>query len=178
MPKASKQPSLKPQDVVLVLKLAVRKDQRFTYSTLGAELSISASETHSGLGRLYQSRLLSSPEGHGSAVIRSALLEFVIHGVKYCFPASTGPMTRGTPTSYAGPALRSEMSVADDAIPVWPHETGASRGVALYPLYPSVPKAAERDPDLYVVLTLVDAIRSGAARERELAASLLTRALA
>jgi hypothetical protein len=176
--KASKQPVLKPQDMVLVLKLGVRRDQRFTYPTLAAELSMSASEAHAGLGRLYQSRLLTSPEGRGSAVVRSALLEFLIHGVKYCFPAATGPMTRGTPTSYAGPALRAELSVDDEAIPVWPHEAGTTRGVSLYPLYPSVPKAAERDPDLYVVLTLVDAIRSGAARERELAASLLIKALA
>jgi len=138
---------------------------------------MSASEAHAGLGRLYQSRLLTSPEGHGSAVVRSALLEFIIHGVKYSFPGATGPMSRGMPTSYAGPALSSEMST-DDAIPVWPHETGTSRGMSLYPLYPSVPKAAERDPELYAVLTLVDAIRSGAARERELAASLLTKALA
>ncbi|MEG7523780.1 MAG: hypothetical protein M3H12_11860 [Chromatiales bacterium] len=37
------------------------------------------------------------------------------------------------------------------------------------PLYKSAPGAAKRDPALYELLVLVDAIRGGRARERELA---------
>lgn len=51
------------------------------------------------------------------------------------------------------------------------------RGYALSPLYRSVPKAVERDPRLYELLALVDAVRDGRARERELAVKELSRRL-
>ena len=53
--------------------------------------------------------------------------------------------------------------------PVWPHPNGTSRGEGLVPLYRSVPDAALRDPTLYEWLALIDAVRSGRARERQLA---------
>jgi hypothetical protein len=47
------------------------------------------------------------------------------------------------------------------------------RGQSLVPLYPAAPRLAGRVPDLYDLLTLVDAIRVGRARERSRAAALL-----
>jgi hypothetical protein len=41
--------------------------------------------------------------------------------------------------------------------------------VEFSPLYKNVPEAARRDPKLYELLALVDAIRDGRAREREIA---------
>jgi hypothetical protein len=46
------------------------------------------------------------------------------------------------------------------------------------PLYRSVPGAALRDPAFYEWLALVDAVRSGRARERRMAADELGRRLA
>ena len=46
---------------------------------------------------------------------------------------------------------------------------GAIRGYALAPLYPTVPQAAAKDVRLYESLALLDAIRDGRARERNLA---------
>jgi hypothetical protein len=43
------------------------------------------------------------------------------------------------------------------------------QGAAVQPLYPSVPGAAQRDPELYHLLALVDALRMGRARERAMA---------
>ncbi len=51
------------------------------------------------------------------------------------------------------------------------------RGYEYSPLYRSVPKAVSRDNALYELLALVDAIRDGRARERELAVKLLTERL-
>jgi len=45
--------------------------------------------------------------------------------------------------------------------------------MGLYPLYPSVPKAIDKDLKLYQLLALFDALRGGAARERQLASRLL-----
>lgn len=56
-----------------------------------------------------------------------------------------------------------------EAPPVWPYKKGTVRGDAFYPLYPTVPEAALRNPVLYELLVLVDAIRGGSLRERALA---------
>ena len=60
---------------------------------------------------------------------------------------------------------------------MWPHPKGNTRGVALYPLYPSVPGAAAKNGALYELLALFDALRAGAARERKMASDLLSERL-
>jgi hypothetical protein len=65
--------------------------------------------------------------------------------------------------------LKSEIAASKDLPPVWPWRDGDTRGVGLEPLYKSVPHAALRDCALYQLLALVDAIRDGRARERNLA---------
>jgi len=52
---------------------------------------------------------------------------------------------------------------------VWPDPDGEARGSSFTPLYKSVPGAARADPALYELLVLVDAIRGGRARERDIA---------
>jgi hypothetical protein len=47
------------------------------------------------------------------------------------------------------------------------------RGHSILPLYPSVVLAVEQDPQLYEQLALLDAIRVGRAREKNLALELL-----
>jgi hypothetical protein len=108
---------------------------------------------------------------------RTNLLEFLLHGVRYAFPPELGGATRGIPTGYAAPVLRDHFAAIDTLPPVWPHPTGTVRGRAFEPLYPSVPVAAAVDPALYAALALVDAIRGGSARDRELATRLLTELL-
>jgi hypothetical protein len=78
------------------------------------------------------------------------------------------------PTSYAGPPLSSNLIKSDEPPPVWPDPEGNVRGYEFSPLYRSVPKAAQRDNELYELLTLVDAIRDGRARERDLAVKEIT----
>ena len=51
---------------------------------------------------------------------------------------------------------------------------GSMRGYGFSPLYRSVPKAVAHDNALYELLALVDAIRDGRAREREMAVKELT----
>ena len=52
---------------------------------------------------------------------------------------------------------------------VWPTGKGKSRGQSIVPLYPSVVEAVLKDEKLYELLALVDAIRVGRAREKEIA---------
>jgi hypothetical protein len=99
----------------------------------------------------------------------SAIEEFLIHGLKYAFPAEHGGSTRGLPTSYAAAPLNRLVPTGNEPIPVWPDAEGKRRGIALTPLYKTVVIAARRDPLLYSKLALVDALRDGRTRERKLA---------
>ena len=108
----------------------------------------------------------------------AALLEFLVHGVKYAFPPKRGALTRGMPTGYAAPPLNKVIVGSSEPPPVWPFAEGTVRGEEFEPLYPSVPQAAARDSRLYELLALVDAVRDGRARERNLAAKELEARLA
>lgn len=171
-----KQPVLKPQDLLVTLKIAVNEDRHLTFAELGQELSMSASEVHSASKRAEMSRLLIKESGELRAV-RAALQEFILFGVKYSFPALMGPVTRGMATSTSAAPLKGLFAQSDLYISVWPDSVGEDRGMSLQPLYPSIPSAARADSRLYEVLVLVDALRTGAAREREIATPELIKRL-
>lgn len=165
--------NLKPQDILVLLKLTQTRWVGAPYGRLAEELGMSPSEVHAAVQRAVSAGLVNV---HLRSVIRDAAAEFLVHGVKYVFPAKRGELTRGLPTGVGAPPLVSLFSPSREPVPVWPDPEGDVRGYALEPLYKSVPKAAKRDPDLYALLALVDAIRSGRARERALAEKeLLTR---
>jgi hypothetical protein len=104
---------------------------------------------------------------------RRSLYRFLIHGVRYAFPAERGALTRGMATSYGAPPLNRLLVAKTEPPPVWPLPQGKVRGYEFQPLYRSAPVAASRDQKLYELLTLVDALRDGRARERSLAAQEL-----
>lgn len=159
--------SLKPQDILVVLKLTARPDAAWSYPKLAVDLSMSASEVHSSVRRATRSGLLQDNDRHTPN--RKALLEFLVHGIKYVFPAERGGLTRGMPTAHAASPLREHFAANGEPPPVWADPEGKVRGEEFEPLYRSVPKAARNDERLYELLALVDAIRGGRARERELA---------
>ena len=164
---------LKPQDVVVLLKLVAIGSEPWTFQRLAVELSISQSEVHAGVRRAVAARLMSDATTASGRPVREALIEFLVHGVKYAFPPERGALARGVPTAYAAPPLDKLIVGSSDPPPVWPYAEGSVRGLAFAPLYPSVPAAALKDARLYELLALVDAIRDGRARERNLAAKEL-----
>ena len=157
---------LKPQDIFIMLKLVVRDDSGWSYPALSYELSMSASEVHAGIKRAAAARLM---DMHRKIPVRSNLLEFLIHGVKYAYPPDRGGLTRGMPTGYAANPLKGIIVQPDEPPPVWPDPEGQVRGYEFSPLYSSVPHACRADSKLYELLALVDAIRDGRARERKIA---------
>jgi hypothetical protein len=165
--------SLKPQDLLVLLKLAVHTDAAWSYPKLAVELAMSPSEVHASVRRASRAGLFQETS---RSVNRRALLELLVHGVKYVFPAEKGGMTRGLPTAHSAPPLREHFASSEVAT-VWADPQGTVRGEALEPLYRSVPQAARADAKLYECLALVDTIRAGHARERELAVSELRKRL-
>lgn len=168
--------SLKPQDVLVLLKLVAMGRQTWSYAALSVELAMSPSQLHSAVQRALTARLAMHGEGSILPIIGN-LQEFLIHGVKYAFAPERGELTRGVPTAHAAPPLIERFPVSNEPPPVWPEPLGKVRGQAFQPLYKSAPKAAERDSSLYELLALVDAIRGGRARERDLAVKELKRRL-
>jgi hypothetical protein len=81
------------------------------------------------------------------------------------------------PTIYTVDPLKSFFSETEKPQPIWPDPKGDVRGISFSPLYKSVPKAAGKDQALYELLALVDAIRGGRAREREMATKEIQRRL-
>lgn len=156
---------LKPQDVVILLRLILLKGPMPRFADLAGGLALSVSETHQGFTRLIAARLC---ERDGTPR-RTAAEEFLIHGVKYVYPAERGQSTRGVPTGFAAPPLAGLISRNSDPPPVWPFPNGDVRGYELAPLYKGVPTAAMADSGLYRALALLDAVRDGTARERALA---------
>src|SRR5882724_2645295 len=147
------QPSLRPQDVLVLVKLLSYQGARPPMAQMGVDLSISSSEVHAALKRLALSRLVSS-DAAGNRPVVQAVEEFLVHGVKYAFPARRGEVTRGLPTSYAAPPLNKEIELGSELPPVWPFLEGKQRGVSLEPLYKTAPAAALRDPLFYEMLAL------------------------
>ena len=155
---------LLPQDVLLLAKLVSYGGNRPSIARVAADLSLSPSQVHQSLKRLERSRLI-DPQ-HGRPLLR-AVEEFLIHGVKYAFPARRGEATRGIPTGYAAAPLNQEIGGSGELPPVWPDAEGDVRGLTLEPLHKSAPRAAVKDPQLYELLALIDALRDGRARERQ-----------
>ena len=157
---------LKPQDIVILLKLVAIGERRWAYNSLANELAMSPAEVHAGIKRCIAAKLF---DRQRKVPIKSALQEFLAHGVKYTFPPDRGAMTRGIPTGFAAPPLNLRITQPAEDPPVWPYPEGNVKGYSFSPLYKSVPKAVQTDHALYELLALVDAIRDGRARERELA---------
>jgi len=172
-----KQPCLKPQDLVVTLKIALAGNAVPGFAQMARALYMSASEVHAASRRAIASRLLEPVDGSLRAN-KASLQEFLIYGARYAFPAVEGPITRGLPTGVSAAPLRDQFDHANNLPLVWPDASGDVRGPSLCPLYPTVPAACRADDKLYRALATLDALRGGAARERETARDELMRMLA
>ena len=160
---------VKPQDILILLKIISLGEKPWRGLDLAEGLGISPAEISMALERCQRSRLLDFSK---KRVMKSALLEFLVHGLKYVFPASPGAMTSGIPTAHSAPPLAKKIISSKDVY-VWPFAEGSVRGQTIKPLYETAPAAAQKDPKLYELLALTDALRVGRARERLLASKEL-----
>lgn len=167
---------LKPQDVLVLLKLVVLEHQDWTYNWLAFELNLSPSEVHAAVKRALESGLALQREKRIIPNIRN-LEEFLCHGIRYAFVVDRSTMTRGMPTAYAAPPLNKVFVADSEPVPVWPDPEGTIRGLGFSPLHKAAPAAARSDERLYELLVLVDAIRAGRARERNYAIDELKKRL-
>lgn len=202
-------PSMKSQDLVLLLKLAsLERQETAPGEVLRASLGIPddwrgwqdvESEASGGFGGdawsvrgLEESTGISKSQVSGALrrcvavglahadrrtgrlrAHRRALHGFVVHGLKYVFPAARGALVRGIPTTHAAPVLAGRLLSAGEHVDVWEDAHGTVLGQRIEPLHHAVTHAVRRDATLYAMLALMDAIRLGRGRESALAAHLL-----
>lgn len=164
---------LKGQDVLILLRLLSAPGDS-TVRSIGDSLDLDPAGVHRGLKRLEEAGLVN---GERRRVNRANAEEFLLHGLKYVFPAQEKGLTRGVPTAWAAEPLRDELAPTDEPPPVWPDARGRVRGVAVSPLHENVPALARRDPRLWEQLALLDAIRLGDGRVRSLASKRLSETL-
>lgn len=158
-----------PQDVVLALVL--KESESSTVSSLAAFLSISPSQAHASMKRLETAGLCK-----GRVINRRGLLEFLVHGLRYVFPAALGAPAVGIPTSWAAPVFADRL-LHEGPVPVWPDAEGKERGFAFEPLHFSAVFVSKQSPRLYDILSAVEALRENRPRVRGLAVDFLKGAI-
>lgn len=165
---------IKPQDVLVLLKILSLRHKAWRAIDVAQELGISPSEVSMALGRARRVGFLDEAK---RTVMTAPVFEFLVHGLKYAFPAELGAMCRGIPTAHSAPGLSKRIVSEEHDQCVWPSEEGDLRGQGVSPLYKTAPHAAKRDPQLHELLALVDALRIGRARERKIAAQEIEKRL-
>ncbi len=160
---------LKPQDLLVCLHLALVSDAQSGYAQIAESLRMPMSTAYRAVQQAAAAKLLD----HSNNVIRSNLLELLVHGVRYVFYPELGSVCRGVPTGAAAPGLCDRLAQSTENSPVWPHPKGHVRGNMLTPLHPNVPELALMNSTLHTALAAVDLIRIGSARERAIAVEVL-----
>jgi hypothetical protein len=155
---------MRPQDVVILLKILTIEHPGWQYRDLSASLYISISEIAESLNR---SQLAGLVDVNKKNIFRQSLMEFIQYGLHYVFPQVPGTMVTGIGTAHSHPFYKKKF--ISEINYVWPDQDGDMRGLAIQPLYKSVVKAAKEDETLYKLLASIDIIRVGKTRETKLA---------
>lgn len=140
-------------------------DPYLNQKDLASKLDISPAEISHGFKRLKVSGLVDSE----NKPVQEACEEFLVHGLKYIFPAEVGVLAAGLPTAYSKPGFKF-VKQSKDQIYVWADSNGIVKGTSIKPIHPSLPNACRHDEKLYELAALLEMIRIGRAREKKIAA--------
>lgn len=163
---------MRPQDIVILLKMITIPESGWQYRDLASGLYISISEVSESLHRSRIAGLVDDTRRH---VHRQAIMEFIEHGLHYVFPQIPGTLVTGTPTGHSHPFFADRFS--SEVAYVWPDHDGTIRGLSITPLHKGVPQAVKKDAQLYKLLACIDVIRVGRVREKKLAITELKHSL-
>ena len=166
-----KQSVMRPFDIALLLKKITPEGMKMNGKELAASLSVSAAEVSMSMER---NRIAQLVDNTKTRVNTLALRDFLVYGIRYCFPVQPSGLSRGIPTASSAGIIKSSISSGGDSF-VWKYPEGTSRGQAIVPLYPNAPEAAARDADFHSLLAIVDSLRIGKSRECQAAIDELSK---
>lgn len=159
----------KPQDVLVVIQLSA--DRRpWTVSSLSNSLLLPHATVQRSLERCRHIGFFSDSRERIDPYMAE---EFLVGAVQFGFPPIWGPVCKGVPTAWSAEPLSSQLHVSPGDHVVWPTPDGRRKGRSLQPLHPVLPELSRSNKQVYRWVTLVDAVRAGRAREREIAADLI-----
>lgn len=164
---------MRPQDIVVLLKIIALKHDDWYNSDLAQALKISPSEISEVLNRCKIAGLIDSKK---RKVNINSFMEFLVYGLKYVFPIEPGAIVKGIPTAHSASPINKHISSGTD-IYVWAYAKGTHRGQAIEPLFKSIPQIVQEDILFYELLTIVDTIRVGRVREIKIAKEELEKRL-
>jgi hypothetical protein len=159
---------MRPQDLVVLLKIAALKDNPWQFKDLASSLAISQAEITESLNRSDIARLFNKSS---RKLNRRNLYDFICYGLQYVFPQIPGTLVNGMPTAHSHPYFSRYFS--SEYKYVWPDVNSKERGLAIEPFYKNQCFAAKSDANLYLMLACIDMIRVGKTREKEMAKEIL-----
>ena len=164
---------MRPQDVVVLLKILTCKDCEWNFGNLALSLQISPSTVSEAMER---NRMAGLTNPDKNQVNKLALREFLIYGLKYVFPPLLGHSTRGIATAHSALPVSAFISEGRENY-VWGYYKGTRTGSSIVPLYDKIPKLVENEQELYEYLAIIDTFRIGKNREVGIAVNELDKRL-
>ncbi|HMI80826.1 MAG TPA: hypothetical protein VK480_03475 [Solirubrobacterales bacterium] len=165
---------VKKADIYVLSGLLVH-DGEWSYRSLADRLHVPHAVVQRAFSRTEEAGLYSA---FRRGVHLPHFEEFAIHALRFLAPGRLGPLVRGVSAAWAAVPVNGEIhSSGEEPPPVWPYAHGHVRGQAFEPLHRAAPVAVEEWPDLGEVLALLDSLRAGDARVRQVAADLLSKKL-
>lgn len=159
---------MRPQDIVILLKILCYGNKKWYSKDLAADLFLSSAEVSNSLERSAISGLI---DGEKKKVRTSELLGFLVYGMPYVFPLNPSIPATGIFTAGSHPVLRKHFAAEQQY--VWPDPSSEHKGLSIEPLYPGVAKAVKKDDKLYLMLALLDVLRSEKTEEKKAATAAL-----
>lgn len=132
--------NMKPQDILVLLKIIALDSKEWQQLKLAQELNMSQSEISQSLQRSKYAQLF---DFSGKKVNRMAFYEFLIHGISYVFPQKPAAIVRGIATAHSAAPINEIINTSE--VYVWPYAKGNTRGQAVLPLYSSAIEASLKD---------------------------------
>ena len=164
---------MRPQDIVVLLKIISMTDDKWRNMDIANAVGISPSEVSEALNRCKIAKLIDSKK---RKVNINSFTEFLIYGLKYVFPTEPGAIVKGIPTAHSASPIKEHISYGSDVY-VWANAKGTHRGQAIEPLYKTLPQIVQEDKLFYELLVIVDTIRVGRVREIQIAIDELNKRL-
>lgn len=160
---------------IYVLSGLLAHDGDWSYRSLAEHLHVPHAVVQRALGRAQEADLYS---GERREVHLPHFEEFAVHALRFVAPTQLGPLAPGVPAAWeAEPMAGAIRSSGDELPPVWPYAKGQVRGQAIEPLHAAAPEAIGDWPELGEILALLDSLRAGDRRVRQVAEGLLARTL-
>lgn len=161
---------VKSSDVYVLSGLLVR-DGEWSYRSLADRLRVPHPVVQRALARAHKADLYWADRRE---IQVPHFEEFAVHALRFNAPAQLGALVPGVPAAWAAEPMAGAIhSSSKEPPPVWPYARGQVRGQALEPLHPAASEAVEDWPELGRILALLDSLRAGDQRVRQVAGKLL-----